>query len=104
MWDTRYMPYEPTHPGELLKDELQARNISQKSFAQLIGVSCSYLSGVVNEKRPVTSELAMLLEASLNIKAYIWVRMQTEYDLCKAQKSNKLSVRLAEIRKVCAMF
>ena len=32
-------PSEPIHPGEILKDELEARGISQRKFAALIGVS-----------------------------------------------------------------
>ena len=37
-------PYMPTHPGEVLKDELQARGISQKKFSSLIGVSYTMLN------------------------------------------------------------
>ena len=31
-------PSEPIHPGEMLKDELQARGMSQKKFAAIIGM------------------------------------------------------------------
>lgn len=31
------VPFAPIHPGEMLKDELQARGISQKKFAGIIG-------------------------------------------------------------------
>ena len=27
-------PFEPTHPGEILKDEIEYRGISQKKFAK----------------------------------------------------------------------
>ena len=47
-------PSEPIHPGEMLKDELEARGISQRKFAQTIGVSYSVLNEVVNGKRPIT--------------------------------------------------
>lgn len=50
-------PSEPIHPGEMLKDELQARNISQRKFAALIGVSYSVLNEVINGKRPVTRNM-----------------------------------------------
>ncbi|WP_235816394.1 helix-turn-helix transcriptional regulator [Bacteroides ihuae] len=36
-------PYAPTHPGDVLKDELQARGISQKRFAEIISVSYTML-------------------------------------------------------------
>ena len=42
------LPSEPIHPGEILKDELVARGISQRKFAALIGVSYSVLNEVIN--------------------------------------------------------
>ena len=29
-------PYEPTHPGELLKDEIECRGLSQKQLAAVL--------------------------------------------------------------------
>ena len=46
-------PSTPIHPGEILKDELQARGMSQRKFASIIGVSYSVLNEVINGKRPV---------------------------------------------------
>lgn len=39
-------PFEPTHPGELLGDELEARGLTQRKFAETIGISCSVLNEV----------------------------------------------------------
>ena len=37
--------FYPTHPGEVLKDELEARGISQRKFADSIGtVSYTHLT------------------------------------------------------------
>ena len=49
-------PFEPTHPGELLKDELECRNISQKQLAMDMGVSYTVLNDIVRGKRPVNSK------------------------------------------------
>lgn len=70
------IPSEPIHPGEMLKDELQARGISQRKFAELIGVSYSVLNEVLNGKRPITTEYALKIEAATGTKAYMWVNMQ----------------------------
>ena len=37
-------PFEPTHPGEVLKDEIDCRGISQRQLAHEIGVSSSLLN------------------------------------------------------------
>lgn len=52
-----YTPYdlesfEPTHPGELLADELEARGLSQRRFAEMIGISCSVLNEVIRGNAP----------------------------------------------------
>lgn len=97
-------PSEPIHPGEMLKDELQARGLSQKKFAALIGMPCSVLSEVVNGRRPITTEYALKIEAATGIPAYLWVNMQAAYDMQTARQSSKLAAVLDGIRKAAAML
>ena len=56
-------PYIPIHPGEIFKNELQYRGISQKKFAEVIDVSYTFLNEIFNEKRPVTTSFAVLVKA-----------------------------------------
>ena len=94
--------YIAIHPGEMLKEELQFRKVSQKKFAEAIGVSYSMLNEILNCKRPVTTDFALLVEAALGIRAYIYVNMQTDYDLQIAAKDKKVISRLEKIRNMCA--
>lgn len=98
------MPSEPIHPGEMLKDELQARGMSQRKFAALIGVSYSVLNEVLNGKRPITTEYALKIEAATGTKAYMWINMQTTYNMQTARRDSRLSVALEQIRKSVAML
>ena len=61
-------PYYPIHPGEIIKDELEFRGISQRKLADRIGVSHTQLNEILNCKRPVSSEIALLLEAALGLE------------------------------------
>lgn len=104
-----YAPHElqpsvPIHPGEILKDELEARGLSQRKFANIIGVSYSVLNEVINGKRPVTTEYALKIEAATGTPAYIWVNMQAEYNMQAARRDSKLSVILDNIRKAVAIL
>lgn len=96
------MPFIPIHPGEVLKDELQARHITQKKFADIIGVPYTMLNEILNGKRPISANFALLLEAALDIKAYIWVNLQAEYSLQTAGKDSTFLAKLDHIRKICA--
>ena len=74
-------PFEPTHPGELIRDELQSIGMTQSKLAERIGVSPSLLNEVINGKRPVNTELALLLEASIGVPADLWLNLQAEYNM-----------------------
>lgn len=97
-------PSTPIHPGEILKDELEARKLSQRKFSGIIGVSYSVLNEIINRKRPITTEYALKIEAALDIPAYIWLNMQAEYNMQTARHDSKLSVILDNIRKTVAML
>lgn len=92
-------PYMPTHPGEVLKDELQARGISQKKFSSLIGVSYTMLNEILNGKRHVSADMSLLLEAALGIDATLWNNMQSHYNLEMARRDNSFASRLDAIRQ-----
>ena len=74
-------PFSPVHPGELIKDELECRQLSQKLVAERLGLPYTAFNEVLNGKRPVTTDLALVLEAALGIPAYILVGMQSDYNL-----------------------
>ena len=97
-------PFEPTHPGELLIDELKARKISQATFAHQIGVKPSYLNEIIKGKRGVNTETALLLEAALGINAKFWINLQNEYNLQKAKADPTFMSRLSSIRKIAAVL
>ena len=81
-------PFVATHPGEMIKDELRERKLTQKQLALETGIKPSVLSETINGKRPVSKNVALALEQALGIPADIWLNLQTQYDLD--------SVRIAE--------
>ena len=50
--------FTPTHPGEVIKYELIARGITQKEFAERIGVPYTMLNYILNERRPLSASVA----------------------------------------------
>jgi addiction module HigA family antidote len=96
--------FTPTHPGEVLKDEIKYRKISQNLLAKQMGISYKMLNEILNEKRPVSIETAMMFEAALDIPADSLMRLQLKYNMHIAQKDNKLMLRIAEIRKMVSVL
>ena len=97
-------PFEPTHPGEILKDEIEFRGISQKKLAKEMGVSYTVLNEILNAKRPLSTEYAMLIEAVLDLDAEPLLRMQTCYNLQMAKRDNKFMEKLNKVRKIAAIL
>lgn len=93
-----------THPGEVLKDEVEARGISQKTFAENVGISYKILNDIFNERRSVSIENAMIFEAALGISAQTLIGLQAEYDMAKAKQNSSFIKRLANIKRVAAVL
>jgi len=81
----KHTPFIATHPGELIKDELKERNMTQKELSELTGIKPSVLSETINGKRSVSLNVAVALEKALDIPAEFWMNLQTQYDLDSAQ-------------------
>ena len=97
-------PFHPTHPGEVLKDELEFRGISQRGLSKELGVSYSALNEVLNGKRALNTELAMMLEAALGVDAAPLLAMQNEYNMMMAERDTSFVEKLKNIRRIAAML
>lgn len=97
-------PFEPTHPGEILKDEIEYRGLSQRKVAAQMGISPTLLNEILNGKRAVSTQYALLFEAVLDIDAAPLLAMQADYDMQVAKADKSFLERLANIRKMVAML
>lgn len=97
-------PAYPTHPGEVLKDEIEYRKISQRKLAEKMGISYKILNDILNCRRPVTTQTAMLFEAALNVPADSLMRLQLKYNMQQAAADPSFMERLKQVRKYAAML
>ena len=104
MTANKVIPHISVHPGEILKDEIEYRRISQRQLAKEIGMSYSVLNEILNCKRPVTTEFALMIEAALSIDHEPLLKMQSNYDVQMAKRDNSFLKKLEKIRKVAAIL
>jgi len=97
-------PFYPTHPGEVLKEEIEYRGISQKKLAAAMDVPYTLLNEVLNGKRSVNTELALLIEATLDLPAEPLLSMQARYNMLVTKRNEKFIEKLKKIRKIAAAF
>lgn len=86
----RYVPRVPlaesVHPGEILREELKARGLTQAACAELIGRSDCVISLIVTGKKSITADTALDLEHGLGISADFWSRLQADHNLWVARQ------------------
>jgi addiction module HigA family antidote len=100
----KFVCARPIHPGEVLKDEIEYRGISQSTLATQMGMSYKMLNHILNERRPITTQTALLFEAAHGIPADSLIRLQTDYNLQVVNQDKSFANRLAKIRKMVAVF
>lgn len=86
--------FNATHPGEVIKDELIARGISQKDFAHHIGVPYTLFNDVLNERRPLSASLALYVESALGISADLLMGLQSDYNMQRARNDAEICRRI----------
>lgn len=96
--------YTPTHPGEVLKDEIEYRKISQRKLAEQMGISYKVLNDLLNGRRMLTTATAMMFEAALDVPADSLMRLQLKYNMQQAMSDRTLMERLNQIRKYAALL
>jgi antitoxin HigA-1 len=73
------------HPGEVLKDELEARGLSAHALALALRLPASRISQIVRGQRAITPETALRLARYFGSSPAIWLRLQVAYDLSRAE-------------------
>ncbi len=92
-------PFEPTHPGELIRDEINAReDLTQRELAKQLGVKPSFLNEIIKGKRSITASTALLLEEALDIPAEYWMKFQSQYEIDKARVKEKNIRKLKNVK------
>lgn len=96
--------YTPTHPGEVLKDEIEYRKISQRKLAEQTGMPYKALNDLLNGRRALTTSTAMMFEAALDIPAESLMRLQLKYNMQQTASDKSFMERLNQIRKYAALL
>lgn len=96
--------FTPTHPGEVVKDEIEYRKISQLKLAEQMDISYKVLNDLLNGRRAPTTATAMMFEAALNIPADSLMRLQLKYNMQQAMCDKTFMERLNQIHKYTALL
>ena len=78
--------YDPAHPGEIVRDNIEAKGWTVTEGAVRLGVSRITLSRLLNGRAGISAAMALALERLGWGTADHWVRMQGSYDLARERQ------------------
>jgi addiction module HigA family antidote len=78
---------QPTHPGEVLFEEfLVPLQMTQVELANTLSVPIQRINTIINRKRGITAETAILLARALGTTPEFWMHLQVTWDLYEAKQ------------------
>lgn len=99
-----YVCSRPIHPGEIIKEEVEYRNIKQIKLAEQIGISYKIMNDILNCRRPLTPQIAMLFEAVLGVSASLLMRIQLDYNMQIVKQDVSFINRLENLKKIASIL
>ncbi len=75
------------HPGEVLAEELDARDMTQRALAEAISRPEQVISEICRGKKGITAETALQLAEVLGVSAEFWMNLQGSYELTLARNA-----------------
>ena len=95
------MAVTPIHPGEHLKEELAALDMSAAEVARKLNVPTNRITHILNGRRGITGDTALRLSHFFGTSPEFWLNVQSLYDPRLArQKAGKAIDRLPKLKKV----
>ena len=79
--------FNPPHPGGILSEELEHLGVNVDDFARQIGVASDLVTEILNERAPISPEIAQKVSQALKAPdASTWLAMQADYDAWHTKK------------------
>ena len=69
------------HPGQYVEESIEDYNLTQKEFAERLGVSEIRLGKLVNGEESISNDIARKLAKVTNISMITWLNLQNVYDV-----------------------
>ena len=78
----------PIHPGETLREDLEALDMSATELARRIEVPANRITEILNGRRAVTGDTALRLGHFFGTSGEFWLNLQKLYELRRAEQEH----------------
>ena len=92
------------HPGQYVEELIEDYNVTQKEFAERLGVSAKTVSKLVNAEEPISKETAHKLAKLSGVSMQTWLNLQNAYDVKVAEILEQKELEEGSEKKICEMI
>jgi addiction module HigA family antidote len=96
------MPHTPTHPGEVLAQELSELGVTETELARQIRVPANRITQIVNSRRSISGDTALRLARWFGTSPQFWMNLQALHDVRVAELSAGKEIRTLPTRDTIA--
>src|SRR5207248_2374811 len=82
-------------PGELIREEIDARGWSQAQFARVLGRPLQAVNQIINGRKRVTPQTALEIASALGTSPEVWLNLESAYQLARAKRPDPRIARRA---------
>ncbi len=75
----------PVHPGEILRDEIEALDLSANALSKVLGVPVNRMTMILNGQRGVSADTALRLARYFGTTPQLWMNLQKTWELRRAE-------------------
>ncbi len=76
----------PVSPGNILKEEIEYRGMSQNDLASLMGRPPEIINDIILGKEEITQTTATEIQEALGISAQFWLNLEATYQVTLAKQ------------------
>ncbi len=96
-------PFRPVTPGEILKEELDARGWTQSDFAEILGRPIQAVNEIISGKKAVVPATAVELSRAIGTSPEFWLNLESAYRLDLLHHQGKSNEQIARRAKVYSL-
>ena len=78
----------PVHPGEALREELDALGLSANALAKAIDMPANRVTAILNAERGITADIALRLSSYFHTTAQFWLNLQGTWQIRLAESES----------------
>ena len=83
---------EPIHPGETLREDLDALGMSASELARRIQVPANRITEILNGRRSITDDTALHLGHFFRTSGEFWLNLQKLYELRLVEQKHEAAI------------